>query len=360
MGPPLMIGSGGSTVRTRLKGVNRVVAKGRVYYYHRPTKTRIKARYGTAAFDAEVTALNMRVAVGAADLRPGTLGGLIKRYRESVEFSELKRSTQILQDWHMEWLKPLAGMPLHAVSAPFVIELRDRMFKAHKRIKANHLIDLFKVLWNWGLPRGICKGVSPSQGVPKIARPKHLPKRNRSWTLAEVQQFMAAAPSLRSAIVVAAFTSLRESDVVALRWEQYRDGQLNVRQEKTGQMVWVAVHSALQRFLDGLERAHEQIVIGPKRRPFSDAPQLASLFYATKKRLKLPMDLTFHGLRTTVAVAVADGGGDTRDIMSLTGHRNERSVAIYVEEADRRRRSKKAVQHLPDVLEMQNVDKTDA
>lgn len=346
-----MTGLGGSTVRTRLKGVNRVVAKGKVYYYHRPTKTRIKARYGTAAFDAEVTALNMRVAVGATDLRPGTLGGLIQRYRESVEFANYKPQTQRMYDWHLEWLRPLAGMPLRALDAPFILELRDRMFKAHKRVKANALIDIFKALWNWGLPRGICKGMPPSHGVPKIARPKHLPKQNRGWSVDEVRRFVAAAPSLRSAIIVAAFTSLRESDVVELRWEQYQDGHLSVRQTKTGDMVWLTVHPALQRFLDGLERTHEHIVLGPKGRPFKSAQNLASNFFATKKRLGMPMDLTFHGLRTTVAVAVADAGGDTRDIMSLTGHRNERSVAVYVEEADRRRRSRKAVQHLPDVLE---------
>jgi len=42
----------------RIKGINRVTAKGKVYHYHRKTGKRIHAPVGTAAFLAEVEVLN--------------------------------------------------------------------------------------------------------------------------------------------------------------------------------------------------------------------------------------------------------------------------------------------------------------
>jgi hypothetical protein len=44
-----------------------------------------------------------------------------------------------------------------------------------------------------------------------------------------------------------------------------------------------------------------------------------------------------------VASNIADEGRYTRDIMAVTGHRKEATVAGYTKQADRRRRAKKAI-----------------
>ncbi len=336
-------------MRTRLKGVHRVTSKGRTYYYHRPTKTRIKARYGTIEFDREVTALNMRQPARRDD-RPGTLGGLIAAYRASAEYAAKSPKTRINDDWLLAWLEPVGDMPLHQVTPAFVLGLRDRMHAAHKRVKANHLLQLISTMWRWGLPRDITRGVTPTTGVKAVPRPKGLAVRNRRWTMEEIRTVVRVAPSLRLAVLVAAYTALRASDVAALTWDRYDGERLLVQQEKTGDMVWMPVHPALKAILDGLPRDHEQIVTGPFGRPFRDGGAIATLFSSTKRRLdEIPGDLTFHGLRHTVASSIADLGGDTRDIMSVTGHRSERHAARYAEQADRQKRAKKAIEMLDEV-----------
>ncbi len=78
----------------RVRGVKKTrSAAGRVYHFHRATKTRIKAKPNTAEFAAEVARLNER---GAAAVRPevGTFGALVAAYRASPEFQKLADRTR--------------------------------------------------------------------------------------------------------------------------------------------------------------------------------------------------------------------------------------------------------------------------
>jgi hypothetical protein len=78
----------------RIRGVKKTrSAAGRVYYYHRATKTRIKAKPNSAEFAAEVALLDRR---GAPAVLPeaGTFGALVAAYRASPEFQKLADRTR--------------------------------------------------------------------------------------------------------------------------------------------------------------------------------------------------------------------------------------------------------------------------
>lgn len=66
-------------------GVNKVRAKGRIYYYHRKTGVRLRSAYGTPAFFVELDRLNS-IREPSARGQPGTWGGLVMAYRASPEF----------------------------------------------------------------------------------------------------------------------------------------------------------------------------------------------------------------------------------------------------------------------------------
>ena len=68
----------------RVKGVKRYRSKGRWYYYHRATGTRLNAEFGTGEFFAELAALERKVKREKA--APGTLGMLLASYRFSPIF----------------------------------------------------------------------------------------------------------------------------------------------------------------------------------------------------------------------------------------------------------------------------------
>lgn len=338
--------------KTRLKNVHRVIVKGRPYYYHRPSKTRIKARFGTPEFVAEVTALNAQHARrGLATKR--TLGALIAAYRKAPEFTDLRASTQRNYAWHLHWLSGLADTPISAVDAAYCVGIRDLVYAQHKRVKANMMLTLIGILWRFGRPRGITKGEPPTQDVKRIERPKRLKKQNRAWTDAEFSSFIEhCSEAMRRAAILGRYTAMREADIVRMPWSWYDGARILVTQEKTGEQVWMKAHPEVRRLLDGIPRVGDLVIVGERGQPIK-GEHFASYFWQQKKRLAkaigFPMSVTFHGLRTTVATALADSGADERTIAGVTGHRDLKSVRVYTEEANRKRANERAVDMLVSV-----------
>jgi hypothetical protein len=98
----------------RVKGVKQYRSKGRWYYYHRLTGTRLRADFGTGEFFAELAALERRVKREKA--LPGTLGSLLSSYRESAVYQGLAPATRHGYARMMNLLKPIDEMPLTELS----------------------------------------------------------------------------------------------------------------------------------------------------------------------------------------------------------------------------------------------------
>ena len=328
-------------VMLRLKHVNKVRAKGRTYYYHRPTGTRLKAEPGTLEFVSELDRLNKRHE-RKAEVRAGTLGGLIASYLASPEFEGLAPRTK--SDYYrvFDWLSGGEATPLNAIDSPFVMQLRDLAFRKHKIRFANYVITILSLIFNWGKPRGLVKE-NPAADVPKIKPPKGRPQANRPWRQEEFEVVLLAASSgVRLAVAIAAYTGLREGDVIGLPWSAYDGRAITLRQGKTGEELWIPVHSSLKAELDAAARVSTIICTNSYDRPWTKNG-LAGSFFKLIRRLeaegKIGEGLTFHGLRHTVAVALADAGCDTRTIMAITGHKAESMAALYTKGADTKRRA---------------------
>lgn len=331
----------------RLKGIKAYRSRGKLYHYHRATGTRLRHEPGTAAFVEEVRRLDAMVA--ERNERPGTLGGLMAAYRASPEFRAKAESTR--GDYHdvMDYLKPLADMPLARIDPPFVLKLRDRTFEKRKRRFANYVVSMLSILFNWGLPRGITTS-NPTEKVPKVPRPRTEAEANRAWRDIELEVVLLAAPDeLRIPIALAAFAGLRQGDVIRLPWSAYQDGVIESRQAKTGDPIWVPAHSELRAILEAAPHRADTIVVGAQGRPFTEAGFRARFFKLirelTAKDWVRP-GLTFHGLRHTAAVRLADAGCDTRDIQAVLGHRTAAMSEHYARGADRKRRAAAAIEKL--------------
>ncbi|WP_188260819.1 tyrosine-type recombinase/integrase [Azospirillum tabaci] len=346
----------------RLKGIKTYRSKGKVYHYHRATGTRIVSEPGTAAFVEEVRRLDEK-ALQVAD-RPGTLGGLMAAYRASPEFARLSDTTKADYREVMDYLQPLADVALARIDSPFVLKLRDKTFAKRKRRFANYVLAVLSILHNWGTPRGITTG-NPAEKVPKVERPRKEAEANRAWKAIELETVMLAAPDeLRVPIALAAFAGLRQGDVIRLPWTAYKGGVIESRQAKTGDPIWVPVHSELRALLDAardrLPTLAEKlsakgkpipttIVIGQRGESFTEDGFRARFFKLVReletKEWVWP-GLTFHGLRHTAATMLADAGCDTRDIQAVLGHRTAAMSEHYAKEADRKRRASAAITKL--------------
>ncbi|MBB4286207.1 tyrosine-type recombinase/integrase [Roseospira goensis] len=299
----------------RLRHVQRIRSRGRTYYYHRPTRTRLPGEPGSAEFMAAYAAAEGQMAPPPT---PGTLGSLIEAYRASPEYAALAVETRRDYARVLDWLGKGRDTPLPAVTPRLVFALRDKAFEQHKRRFANYLVQVLSLLFNWGKPRGFV-ATNPAEGVAKIKKPRGEKKANRPWQweeLAAVLEATASHPGIRAAVALAAFTGLRQADCLSLPWSACADGRVSVRSHKTGMSIRVPMHSMLAEVLTATPRRSPIVVTGQGGAPYTGSGFRAEL-RKIMKRLEgagqVQAGLTFHGLRHTAGTMLADAGCDSRD-----------------------------------------------
>jgi integrase len=333
----------------RVRGVKRVRAKGRTYYYHRKTGKRLTAAPGTHAFVLEIAELDrLQRPAPERDKEPGSLGALITKYRSSPEYKQLADRTRADYEKVFDWLAPLDRLPLIQLDGPAIIELRDRTFRQKKRRFANHMLQALGTVLNWGRLRKLSFGYPlAGQKKMKIARPKEMPKANRPWSESERRIVLAeAVGGLKLGIALGMFAAMRGGDAVRVTWPIYDGTALEWRQGKTGDDVWVPADRELRNLLDAAPRAAVTIVTGALGRPLSEAgfrKAFRSLILRLEKEGRVESGLTFHGLRHTAGKTLADLRADPRMIQALLGHRSMAASLHYSEGADRRRAATAAV-----------------
>lgn len=337
-----------------LKGIKAYQSKGRVYYYHRATKTRIKAEVGTPEFVREVERLNKAAEKATTGPAAGTLGSLIVAYRSSPEWVEKAPATKADYQDIFDYLKPMADLPLVLIDGPFVVKLRDKAFAKRKRRFANYVVQVLSLLFNWGRPRGHTT-TNPAKDVPKLRRPRGEVDANRPWTVEEFSIVMAALPvELRPALALGAYAGLREGDACALPWRAYDGTAIESRQGKTGMPIWVPAHRDLRAILDA-ERGRRgigpgdrdtPILAGARGGPLTTAGFRARFFAVIREVTEeewVRPGLTFHGLRHTAATLLAEAGCDTKDIMAITGHKTVAMAEHYARRANMKKRAAVAI-----------------
>jgi integrase len=324
----------------RMKGIKKVRAKGRLYYYHRRTGERIMAEPGTLAFFEEVERLNGRRP--PSEHKAGTLGGLIAAYKGGPEFDGLAAATKKDYQKVFDYLRPLDALPVLQIDPPFVIGLRDKAFKKRKRRFANYCLQVLSLLFNWGKPRGWLM-VNPADDIPLIKRPKGMPRANRPWTDDERETVLREAPAyLIAGIGLGMFIGLRLGDVVKFPWSSCVGGQINLDQSKTGAELWVTMPPRLGQILAATTRLSPVVMTNTLGRPyryFGFRGALSELFARLEAEGKVGAGLTFHGLRHTVGNALGEEGCDPQTIAAILG---QKSLAMAKHYSDRARRGKLA------------------
>ena len=97
-------------MRIRLKHVKRFRARGRWYYYHRPTGTRLPDDPHSAEFVRRLAELDAQmVRQTEADPR-GTLGALIAAYRTAPDFTTLRPRTRTDYGRYLDFLTEEIGV----------------------------------------------------------------------------------------------------------------------------------------------------------------------------------------------------------------------------------------------------------
>jgi integrase len=344
-------------VIVRIKHIKKATgANGEAYYYDRISGKRIKSEYGTAEFVAEVAQLRKAVeAQKQAITKPeGTWGWLVEYWKSTPEWREVIGPTT-RKDYQriLDYLAYLGPVPLKALDAARVVAIRNKAYDRHKRRFANYVLAVISRAWNIGAAAGKVPHGNPTNQEQKIKRPKSLPDKNRPWMVDEFAVvFRAMPPHLQVAMALALWAGWREGDVCRMKRSAYDGANIQGRQGKTGDMVWMPCHSSLKAVLDAeLKRQprtpEAPLVITSRGGGHFTEMGFKASFFKVMRKLKeageVQPGLTFHGLRTTLATMIADAGGDTRDIAAALGHATEAMAHHYARKADQKRRAAKAI-----------------
>lgn len=254
----------------------------------------------------------------------GAIRQLAEQYVKSPEFHRLSVKWQSVRKYYLgiledelDWLT-VDDLADRQCRGDFY-EVRDRY--AATPDKADKIIDSLKGLLGWAYERNRI-GYNHALGIPHLA--KSGKRRNEIvWTEDQEAIVYETFPrSLAEAFRFALFSAMRQSDMCALKWSDYKDGWISYRQSKTGAQVYLPVFALppFQDLIAGLSRATEFMLTTETGYPM-EAENLRVRWRAALARSPLAgADLHWHDLRGTATTRLLEASCTDAEAAAITGH----------------------------------------
>jgi integrase len=254
-------------VRVNLKGIAKVTAKGRTYWYAWRGGPRLRGEPGSAEF---IASYNEAIeSLRTPD--PGRFKSLVMLYRASADYARLADSTR--KQWS-PWLDRIAD---------YFGELRIAQFDRPEKIRPvmrrwrNQWADkprtadygmqvLSRVLSHAVDPLGKIAG-NPCDGI------KQLYSGDRSeivWTEADIAEFKAVCSrELAHAIDLASHTGLRLGDLIRVAWSHVGDDAIVLRTGKSRQRreAIIPLYDELRAVFERIPKTATTVLTTTRRKP---------------------------------------------------------------------------------------------
>lgn len=314
---------------------------GKLYFYVRRKgrpQVRLTTPFGSAAFMAEYQAARDTEPSNNPRHAAGTLGAAIAAFYKSAMFTNLKGSSQslyrrILDPVAVEYgHRPARTMPETAATKIVEDIGATRPGLANTTRKALHRV--FKHA-----------KIRPNP-FAEVTAYKH--GTIHTWTEAELATFEERWPlgtRQRLAYALLLHTGQRGGDVCNMRRQDITAGTIHVVQEKTGVELWVPLTPELTAALQAGPILGENL-ISDRRGEQLTRDALTSLIKRAVKSAALPPRCVPHGLRKALLRRIAESGGTTKEIQSVSGHKTLAEVERYTKAADQKRLSASAIAKL--------------
>ena len=142
-----------------------------------------------------------------------------------------------------------------------------------------------------------------------------------------------AAPGQVAVVRLLLLTGCRKSEILTLRWSDYREGHLHLRDSKTGsRTVWLS--RPARRLLDGLDRNGEWMFPASRGKGPRINGWLERFWFRVRAEAGL-LGVRLHDLRHTHASIALRQGETVVTIARLLGHRNPATTLRYTHLTDR-------------------------
>ena len=227
-------------------------------------------------------------------------------------------------------LPRFAGQPIADITAQ---DVRDWFAAMHATpVSADRSMPVLSVIMTVAEADGLRpEGSNPCRGIRRYRR------QNRDRFLSEAEfarlgrVLCGASPAL-ALIRLLALTGCRSSEIRTLRWTDYRDGHIFLRDSKTGpRTVWLS--TAARAVLDALPRTSPWVFPAVRGDGPLTKTKLNSVWFRVRAEVGL-QDVCLHDLRHSYASVAITSGETVLAVGRLLGHRDPETTLKYAHHAE--------------------------
>lgn len=258
----------------------------------------------------------------------GAIRQLSERYEKSPEFLKLSALWQERRRYYLGVLQDELGwMTIDDLngrnSRGWFYKMRDKF--AATPNKADKLIDSLKGLLAWAYERNELD-VNHALGIKHLASSGKI-RNDIVWTEDhEAIVYASFPPAMINAFRFALFSAMRQGDMCALKWENYKDGWISYQPSKTSGSSKIWVHLPVfalppfQELIDSLPRQSEFMLLTETGKPLIAANLAVRWRFLMAKTDLKGEDLHWHDLRGTATTRLLEAGCSDAEVAAITGH----------------------------------------
>ena len=287
-----------------------------IYFQRRGWPSRkFESEFGTSAFWKEYANI-LSTKDQPKVITHRSFVALIKSYRASPRYRNLKPRTGLDYDKHLDFFASIMGDRNPAkLQRKDVIRMRDA--NAEKAYFANYSLRVLRVLMEHCVDLG-WRDNNPARGVPEL---KTVKREREPWPRHLLDAYRVACPlGTRERLVMelCVCTGQRIGDVLEMRWSHIEDGAFFVRQSKTKKELWVPILGELQAALNAASR-HSVFLLtnemGTNRWSYRGA---SAAVRSVRQRIGA-LDYDIHSWRYNAACELVEAGCGDDLVASITG-----------------------------------------
>ena len=179
------------------------------------------------------------------------------------------------------------------------------------------------------------EGSNPVRGIRRYrrkGRERFLSEEELRRLGGSLSAHEAEHPLEVAAVRLLVLTGCRKSEVLTLRWSDYREGHLHLRDSKSGpRTVWLS--GAAREVLESIARTGAWVFPGRHANQPPNRSWLTPFWYRVRAEADLS-DVRLHDLRHTYATIALRHGESVLAIGRLLGHASARTTLKYTHLAD--------------------------
>lgn len=189
------------------------------------------------------------------------------------------------------------------------------------------------VKFNTVLNKAVKEGILLTNPCKQVSMIKPIGIKRDYLTIEEIQAFADIKLNgiwniYRNAFLFSCFTGLRRLSVYNLKWSEIKDGQIQRRDEKTGDYEYFALS---QTALELLKTDNNILDLEGKIFQGLSYRNMTPVIQKIAKRLNIDKDVSFHTGRRTYATLLQNRGVDLYTVSKLLGHADIKTTQIYAQ-----------------------------